>query len=368
MKPFFIAVKNLKTIFRDLKSNGIVFLLPIVFIGVFALAFGRPQSQITFSLAVVKDSNYAGSLANKIVDFLPENILNSEDKPLFKITEFSELTLAEEQIKNGRQTILLQAVDQEKIILKGDQTNPYFTAANAVLTDLAAQFNGLNTDFVVSESIQAELERFSGFDLLAPGLIIYGILILIPQIAANMAELKEKKTIFRYFTSQAKAKDIFLGYLISQTVLAVIQTAILFFAAVAFGFKPEGSIITALLITIPTNFFAVGVGLLIGGFTSKESSASNLGTMVSIVLGFFSGSFISGVQNILVLGEINGVALRVVDILPTFQATEALKSILLYGNGIESVLPQLGFILASGLIVLVIGVLVYKEKQMKRLG
>ena len=57
-----IAIKNLKTFVRDIKSNAIVFILPIVFITVFKFAFGGNTNDITFDVGILKESDEIGQV------------------------------------------------------------------------------------------------------------------------------------------------------------------------------------------------------------------------------------------------------------------------------------------------------------------
>jgi ABC-type multidrug transport system permease subunit len=153
----------------------------------------------------------------------------------------------------------------------------------------------------------------------------------------------------------------------SQTVIAIVQSAILIASAVAFGFNPEGNMLSVVLIVVLTNLFSVGLGILIGSLSKNSETASNTGTIVSIILGFMSGSFIVGLDSILILGELFGQEISVPDLFPSTYAVESIKNILLFDRNLIDTVPSLLIVLGSSIVILLIGVVAFQKRQMRNI-
>jgi ABC-type multidrug transport system permease subunit len=361
-KALYIAQKNIKEVFRNLKNNAILFVLPLAFIAIFGLAFGRNNNGITFGTAFVKNENPTYSA---LIEELKK--LKNGDNEVFKLTQFDTFEDAKKAVEDRKQLGIIEWKQETgSIAFHGDTQNSYYGAASGVLSSFSQQFfQQPPQKFAAIDLSLASRDNATYFQLLVPGLIVYAILLLIIQTAQNLSEVKEKKQIFRYFTSRATSLDIIIGYLLSMSVIALAQTAILFAAAHAFGFRTEGNILIGVLVCLLTCLFAVGVGLLIGAFVGKPEPAANLGSLISLILGFFSGSFILGIENVIKFGEINGVPLRLVDFVPSFYATQAMKEALLYGKGLGEVSFELAVLLGTSLFFLVLGTVVFQRRQLR---
>jgi ABC-2 type transport system permease protein len=363
MMAFTIAKKNIKELFRNFKSNSIIFLIPIAFMGIFAIAFGGSMNESQYELAVIENENeiyinYLGELANLKVNDEVEN-------SLFEISYFSDLEQAQSALEEDY--VLIIEWKEDKVAVYGNPTNANFIQVTSLLESFTRSFFQIeNTVFEVN-AINVNLDdNLPAFHYMVPGLIIYGILILIPQVAQSLSEITEKKYIFRYFTSKVKARDIILGYFISQTFIAFIQTLILFAVALIFGFSPAGSLLAAIFITLITNIFVVGLGLIIGGSVKNTETASNIGSLISIILGFMSGSFIVGVEDAFKF-NLFGRNLSIPDLFPTKYATEAMNKIILEGKDISYVGSEILIILVSGIVTLFIGIMIYNKRQLSKI-
>lgn len=364
MKALLIAQKNLKEIFRNLKGNAILFLLPIAFIAIFGLVYGKSTDEITFDVAYVKDSN---QVYQKFIEELDK--VKNKDNDVFKLKEFDAFDTAKVGVEDRKQIGIIQwKEDSQTITFYGDTANSLFNAAGGVISNFATDFFHLPSEKVTLVNLNLMNKKdISPFQQLVPGLIVYAILLLIIQTAQTLTQVKEKKQIFRYFTSKTTSIDIILGYLLSMSVVALIQTLLLFLSAYVFGFRSEGNILFGFVVALIVSFFSVGVGLLIGAFVEKEEAAGGLGSLISLILGFFSGSFILGMENVISFGQIGDRTIRFVDFIPTFYATQAMKDVLLYGKGYSAVSSNLIVLATSTLIVLGLGIIVFSRRQLRNL-
>jgi len=216
-----------------------------------------------------------------------------------------------------------------------------------VIREIAASYLGESTSYYTISAIDTGASTdLSYFDYLVPGLIVYALLILIPGIAQDFTGITEKQYIFRYFTSKTQSWQLLFGTGIYQFSLVFIQLILAYLTAYFFGFRTEANLLLAFVVAIPTGIFVVALGLLIGGLIKKMDTATNVGTMLSIVLGFFSGSFIVGIGQVLEF-ELFGTVLQFNDILPSKWASEALEIILINNGSLSDITNALLIILIS---------------------
>lgn len=367
MKVFEITKMKLKYSVRNLKSTAIVFIIPIVFMSIFGLVFGRNANSISFDIAILSSSNQD---YNQIASMI-ERISDEEEDLTINFIEAENYDKGKDLVVNNEANLLMnwdEASHEVQIYTKPqDQMSAVYTGILRQITD--GYFQVESTKLVQKEiEIETEDSAITPYQILTPGLLVYGIMILMPLAASDFANITEKKEIFRFFTSKAKSRDILSGYFLYLTIFAIIQFLLMLYVATMFGFSASGSpFVPFLVIGVPMIFFTVGVGLLIGSTTENSEAASNLGTMVSLVLAFFSGTFISGIDTIFTF-NIGENIIRLTDILPPYHATEAMKSMMLYGQPITAVLDRSLFLIVTSLIIFIIGVVLFKKNRLTRLG
>lgn len=370
-KPLAIAIKGFKEMFRNIKSTAIIFILPIVFMGVFATLFGQVSNELTFQVTSVQNDNYS---YQTILDKL-QSRETPTSKKLFEFQNISDRTEATTELEKGN----LKAIfswDNGVFVVQGDTQNPYFNLIMSEVSQAVGQYYSSKETNEIPIPPAPELVRIesvlpqatgdiSGFQYLAPGLIIYGILMLVPYVTELLAGLVRKGELFRYFTSKTSVLDIFLGNLILLMVLALVQTILLYGVASFMGANFKGDILIALFVAIPTCLFTIGLGMLIGTFATKPDEASGMATIATVILGFLSGSFVQFPQ--ISLGEFLGRTWQVTDLIPTAQASAALRGVLLFDQSLSDVTFEIVFLTVSSLIIFVIGLVAYKVVRFNKL-
>jgi ABC-type multidrug transport system permease subunit len=363
MKAVQIAQKNLKEFWRNIKKNIIIFILPIAFIGIFGITLSNTDESLSIGYIESDNAQFEAFISGL------ESAENEDGRAVFDLESFTEFEDGKDKLESGSIGSLIEWSEEDSVltVYSNPLSNGSVAISGAVESIAVDFFNPDSVRYVQSKSIIGDQENFSPFEILAPGLIIYGVLVLIPQVAQRMSQISERKEKFRYFTSKVKSSDIILGYLMSQTVIAIIQSVILIASAVAFGFNPEGNMLSVVLIVVLTNLFSVGLGILIGSLSKNSETASNTGTIVSIILGFMSGSFIVGLDSILILGELFGQEISVPDLFPSTYAVESIKDILLFEKSLLDTLPSLMIVLGSSIVILLIGVVAFQKRQMRNI-
>ncbi len=360
-----IAKKNIIEFFRDIKSSAIVIVMPIVMLLIFGFIFSGDTSSLQFDIGYVENKS---TEYNGLIKILKELKNKDERIEIFVMKSYKNLDEAKNSLYENYNTLIFYCNEPRGITIIGDNRNSYYGAASGIINNVASEFFQIKDEVIKYESLNAELEKkFTAFDFIAPGLIIYGLLILIPHTAGMMTEIREKGYLLRYYLSKTTSFDIIAGYTLSQMVLSILQTFLLFYVAQLLGFEPVGSILNAFIIAMLTNLFVVGVGLLIGSFVNGSNNAANVGTIVSVILGFMSGSFIVGIEIVTKIGEIGGRMISFNQIFASTFATQGLTQVLLYGKSLSEISFELIALTISSIIVLIAGVYFYNKLQLKKL-
>lgn len=370
-----ITWKNLKEAVRNWKSTAIVFVLPIVFMGIFAIAFGdnfevnyeialiEPEAGIEVQSEIETEVNPGVEESqNQEYEALKQAIseitqANSQEK-LFTVTEYSEVSTAAEKVRTGEITAYItmgkSIAETEIVVSPRDQNTPAVIGIVREVVDGISQRQPSVLEVTTFGEDGEEAEGVpNAFQFLAPGLIIYGLIMMITQVAIEFAQIREKNQIFRYFTSKVSSWQLILGYFLYYVVIGSVQVSILIGSAILFGLEVEGNPLEVFAMAIPAVFFVIGTGLLIGGIVEKPDPASNVATIVGIILGFLSGAFLWTTR---------------VEWLPTTQAAQGIIEIVQFGRSLHEVTDHLAAVLFGSLLMLVLGTLVFSFRQLRYIG
>lgn len=358
-----VFLHSFKSTFRNLKSSGIMFVLPIVFMGIFGIAFGG-ESNVNFDLGIVQGDTSALDVQEMFTEIVSDN--NSLEMIVKSVDDEDEL---KDKIDNEELDIGVIVTTPEadpnsfsyEIVVPDGDVGSFVN--RAVVTDLLTSIRFGEDASIPVNVVDPDQDNLTGFDYLAPGLIVYGLIILIPGVANDFTNIAEKNQIFRYANSKVKAYEIIAGNTLFYIFLGIIQTILLYFTARVLGYNAIGNVVYALVPALLVLLFVVAVGLLVGSFFDKTEVATNVGTILSIIMGFFSGSFIQGVGNLLEF-DLFGRTFQFNEFLPTTWGTKAFQKILTQGDALTDIQTELWVLLISGIITLIISTWVYSSHQL----
>lgn len=408
MKFISVAIKDFKELIRDRRGLFMILLFPMFFMIIFGIVYGNMgQTNETYNLAVVNlDEGAKMPLTNEEVNFgdnLTEIFRDSEyedsDVKLFNVVNTSEssankliqLKEADAMIvipQNFSQTIVDEMAnsitaqttgktssnnnDTLKLIISGDSSSMGFGVSQVALIKIVEEYQDnlvANIQSQTSGSSAEPLklfegdvesvsgtESFSQFDFLAPGMMLFAILLLATTVAASLTREVEKGTLARLRISKMRSFDMLFGALIPWSIVAAIQVLILLTVALIMGFNWQGglnSIVLAMFIGVIGGIGSIALGMIIASFAKNDTQAFNLGIMVVVPTSFVVGAFFQLPQ--VVLGEIMGRSFQIYDILPWTHILNALKSVLIYGNGLSAITYDLAWSAVLTAIIFIIG-------------
>jgi ABC-2 type transport system permease protein len=415
MKFLSIALKDLKELIRD--KRGLIFILffPLLLIVVFGFAFGGiGQSNQQYNLAIVnydepatlptsnETTNYGNDLTQLLKDVTykgnnsahmfnvttrgeneADSLLKNRkiDAVLIIPANFSRSVLA--LINNTIQTTSnpLSPVNTSPVtstlIIRGDTGYINFGASQGILVGVLSEYEDqlvINTQNAVkgtpgasqaqyiSYDVQpmAGTKNFTNFDFLAPGIMVFAILMLATTVAANLTREVEQGTLARLKLSKMTGFDLLFGGMLPWSLIVVAQVLILFIVAVAVGFHWQGglnSIVLAIFAGIIGGIASIALGMIIAAFAQNDRQASNLGILVTVPISFVVGAFFQ-LPNLVIWGfQFN-------DFLPWTHTLNALRATLIYGGGWDAISSQIAASALLTVILFIIGLILFNKSRL----
>jgi ABC-2 type transport system permease protein len=413
MKFMSIASKDLKELLRDRRGLFFILLLPIFFMLIFSFAFGTMgQNNQPNSIAVVNldtgvtlPNGTAVNYGDNFTDTMKGLKYQDTDVNLFNITETSEAN-ANNLVKqrnvdleliipagfsqsilemertvqgSGAGVVSLNSSSNNvtsKLIIRGDKGYSGFGTSLSILTGAVGSYQdgviGALGGVEPQEFIQTSVEgipgtqSFTAFDYIAPGMMVFAILLLSTSVAAMLTKEVESGTLRRLKLSKMTSFDYLFGGLLPWSLVAGAQIIILLGVAILFGFHWQGgfnSIILAAIIGVVGGVASISLGMIIASFAKNPPQASQLGTLIAVPVSFLVGAFFQLPQ--VVIGTFMGQPVQIYSILPWYQIATALRTVLTNGGGWNSIVYNMAAAVALTAILFVIGVYLFSKSRLK---
>ena len=260
------------------------------------------------------------------------------------------------------------------LTISGDTSYLGFGVAQGTLVGFLSQYQqGIVTAITGAQPVQyintsvqsvAGTTSFTEFDFLAPGMMVFAILLLATTVAAILTREVESGTLLRLKISKMRSFDLLFGGLIPWSLVAGAQVVILLIVAIILGLKWQGSvysILLAIVIGIIAGIASISLAMIIASFAKNDRQAANLGTLIVVPTAFITGSFFPlPAEYVTLLGH----TFQIYDILPWTHTLTALRSVLVYGSGWNVVSSDVIISAILALILFVIGVFLFSKTRL----
>ena len=362
MKALLVARKMLLELVREWQLLLLVLAIPVAFLWITELGYGSPML-VTHPLLV------AGGERSEDRALLAEigAEVYADGRPVFDIEPAPEPAAAEEALKAQEATALLTITPGQAAVLKGDALSINFYRAGIILEEILDR----RADRLAGrpEIVRLEDRPLAGggprslFDLYAPGMIVFALLLTIPQVAMLVARESRWHTLHRLRLTPLRAWELLGGISLAQTAIGVVLVALVLGSALALGFQNQGSFWLALAIGLAINLSAIGWGLIVGCFVENDGQAINVGSTATMLQVFLSGSFYQMPSP--TLFTLGGHSIELFDVFPATHGFLALQQTLCYGAGWRDVAFRLAATLLLSLLTLALGVVLFGRLKMR---
>jgi ABC-2 type transport system permease protein len=411
MKVLTIARKMLLELLREPLLVGLLLFFPAALVAFYYFAFRETDAGLTtyLSLLVMDDDAGVSMVEGEIEGFAQEglesgpdgqavlwragedligalNQMEWEGDPVFKVEVVDDRRAAEIALREGKASLLLtipadfsqslmdvstggDGATPATVSLLGDLGSDGFVFARSFLDGLIREFArqaaGWEADtLTVAYELLPGTGTVSDFDFGVAGNIVFGIMFVIVTASTVLVRENVFGTLRRLRLTRMKAAELLVGATLAQMVLAVIQMLITFGAAVLMGFQNNGSVWLTIGIGLLLNLSAVGLGLVVACFARNDGEAANLASGVMVPMVFLSGALYPMPEA--PIATVAGRSIQIYDLLPATHASEAMRRVMVFGDGPGEIAYELVALALLSLVILAVGVVLYDRLQMRR--
>jgi ABC-2 type transport system permease protein len=187
----------------------------------------------------------------------------------------------------------------------------------------------------------------------APGIFGYACIFIIMIVAQSFTDMRDQGLLKRLNTSPMTSGDFMASEIISNMILVVFQVIIVYLLALPFGFNPKANILGMLLAFILMMIFSlssVGLGLITATISKSSGTATGI-SFIFILPQMFLGTFI----------PVTATTEPIAMFMPSYYATKALSAIFSGDLANSWVTTGFAFITIVSLIIITIGVFLFKK-------
>jgi len=356
-----LAVKNLKTIFRDKVYLFFLLGMPIMMMLLVGLAFRGDAT--AYSVGYV--NNDTGPFSQQFITLL-------DNVDILRMISFSDVSSLENAFRQGSIVAGL-IIDEGYNPVTANETVTFFVDESSVSASMAIKSTVTTISSALAgspppkeywkppdEPISVE---FNILNFMVVGTLTYAVSIIIFSVTGSIAKERDKGLFSRLRTTPMSTMDFLTGSLMSQLVVSLLQTISVFAVSYLVGFRPIGAtgmdmtvnILAAFVVAMILAVACVGVGLVIAAFAKNEDQAVGVSWFVIIPMMFLSGTW----------WEPQDPAMKTISwVFPTSYANKAVRAILARGAPLLSMSSYLIGLAVYAAIAFVVGVAIFRKKTM----
>lgn len=371
MKTIAIIRKALTMQFRDYWALLLTILSAPFFIFVYYAMTGGGSTTYSVSYTFEGQEMYT-VYGEKIINEL-ETLSYADGKPYLKLKDVADEDIAFEALKNRKTDLYLvipegfsDSLAHQKIpVFKvlGEASNPkYSLAVIFTLTGIEAMIRN-ETDkkplYIFDEKLVGNSKAKSEFDIYAPGIFIFSIIMLI--LSASLAIIRdvEDRTMLRLKLSKMSVFNYLIGNTFVQWMIGVVSFALTYGLAILLGFNSGGSTMLVLLVCSLTILSVIAICLILVSFCRNATMIMIVGNFPLFILMFFTGAMMPLPRKEL----FQGFALN--DLLPPTHAVNALNKIFTFGSSFNDISGDLVYLTLLTIVYFSLGIYLFHRKHIK---
>jgi ABC-2 type transport system permease protein len=365
MNAFVAITKSVvRTARRERTALFFTLLLPIFFMGLFGLLFGRSQNALNIGVVDADHSRASAALVTALRSQKGLDVetgsraheldrLNHDDVLVVTVIPAGFGAQVRAAAGNGRGET--SAGGPAAVTTYQDRNQPTLapiaqSAVNQIVGAEAQRLSG-QTPPVVIHSSAVNTRNVTTLDFYLPSMIAYIILLAgIQSVAIALVDLRERKALRRFLATPLRPLQILGGQITGRAATVLLQVLVLI-AVGLFIFKVHvvGSwLLAALAILIGIACF-ISIGFLLTGFARTSETARGIASAIGFPMMFLSGVFVP-------ISQLPSGLQSAVHILPLTYLTDALHQVLNDGSGLTAIGADLLVMLAWAVVCFTIAV------------
>ena len=229
---------------------------------------------------------------------------------------------------------------------------------------IMTRINEMRTNPVINLSIAAQAGSETGqgmgsfFAYLFPGLTVMFIYFIVAMASGTILSERETGTLRRLLTATIPPGSILAGKMLAYMLLACMQVVVVFtVAGLVFG-TPLGSSPLGLVVqTLVVAFNAAAMGMLLAALAKTAKQADSIGVILAFVLAGVGGALAISPTPLYRSGGFMGL---IASLTPQNHAVEGFYKLMAENASFIQVLPQMGILLAMGILFYLIALWRFK--------
>ncbi len=361
MRFWQLFIRSLKETYRDPLALGFLLAFPLIFMLVFGGAFSGDTTP-SYDIGII--DNDRTEVSQSFTDQALAQV------PIFDITGFNDTDSAHDELKMGELSAyivipsgfgaqvsqIIQGIDGNIILdITYDESDLLVSEQIVSSIDAATrQFAGIEIPITINTNpinIGADITQM---DFIAPGIIIFGLLIMIPTSGRIMLRDKESRFLYRMLTTPTKPWEFIAGYSLSMVLLAIVQIFFFILLGWLFGMDIIGSLGLAFVIFLLTAICSIGIGMVVASLSKSEIQGESLSWLFSMPLAILSGVWFSS--------EFMPSYMRTfADLFPFSHAIDASRAVITRGVGMEAISGDFFFLVGWAAGIFIIGTILFSS-------
>jgi ABC-2 type transport system permease protein len=264
------------------------------------------------------------------------------------------------------ETQLVEGLSQMGAMMNDAPAEVQVFTAERIRVQAESQFERGKTAPLVSltdkipDQITQGREDFSASTLSVAGFAVMFAFLAAQITASSIFDEKKEGTFRRLLAAPLARQDLLVGKMLPNFVIAIVQMVVLVAASIvllpllgqeapSLGNSPLGLILVTVLVAL----CSTSLGILLAAIARTESQVGGISTLFLWVAGLVGGAFIPA----FVLGDfLNAIGKAV----PHYWAIQAYTDLMVRGQGVTDILPELGILAGFSAVFFVIGLLRFR--------
>jgi len=339
---------------------GFLLGMPLVFMLIFGFAFSEEHMSKSHIGVVDKDKTSTSRAFIKVLNEIEDLEVSSHRDTSKALKELKDGELlcfflipkgfgsaVEENRRGGKMKISLKVTYDETKQWLPEQ-------AIAIVEGVALKFMGTENPLNLKrQGIKPEAKpEFLHF--LVPGIVIFGLMILIPTLARTIVADKEKGFLPRLFTTPTRSVDFLLGYSLPMILVTVILVIIYLVVAFLMGLKVYGNLALAFIFFFLIGVCCIGFAMTIGAFAKSEAQAEPVCWIFLVPMAMLSGAWFP-------IENLHPIMMNFAKTFPFYYALEASRRIITTGAEFNMVSTEFLIVLGWAVLSFLMGTIAFRR-------
>jgi len=380
LKALNIAGKTLKEALRDPQLLILFLVFPSLLVYLYFYAYGGGGKNLGSTLIMLVDNRDKGLMGSEMIAYLRDQTFDGA--PLFTVVETHDPAEARTTLNEWKAGLLLTIPADFSSVLQTADVNhlPELTVIKDSYSDSASFLS-----VMLEEPLRNFIEKKTGwrqpqqvvtyeyvtgtgnlndFQFGVPGVIIFGIVFGVMYTAILLVREVIGGAFQRLRLANVTGLDLLGGITLAQMVICLVQTAVTLLVAWCCGLQSAGSYLLLGVFALVISLASTGCGMITACFSKSDGEAANLSMLFILPLVFFSGAMYP--MPPMPLFSLFGKTIFLADLMPTTFATDAIRRIMIYGDGFGAVWMNLVWMVVESLILFILGIRLFQHFRLNR--